>query len=404
MGLLLATFWYYTKQQISYPHTYIRVDTLYFAYSSFAILFVFDLRRNDTKATMSLWKLVFLGIIFFGVACQQHTIYANRYGQFSRRIFRSMRRIGRGGEAPSNFTLQDTLQDDSDDDDYSDDEDSSSKESKAILRSLWSRFVPKLESTQFLDRIAMVATSLLQREDSSLEEEQHMAVYNETFLHQITPQSDLTRPGRYIHVVTTAALPWFTGTAVNPLLRAAYLYRRTQDINRNHCNNNTLDTENDPRSWVILVIPWLELREDQELLYGQVFANTTQQELYIRDWLRKEANMPDVADHLEIVFYPARYHTGLRSIFAMGDMMNQLDHNKMDVAILEEPEHVNCKWNISFCEGFLVLRLHLNYFPSFLVYRVSSAWRWVDPEVPLCGWNYSHKYVLFLSLEMMLIL
>ena len=85
----------------------------------------------------------------------------------------------------------------------------------------------------------------------------------------------------------------------------------------------------------------MELREDQELLYGQVFPNTTQQELFIRDWLRKEANMPDVADDLEIVFYPARYHTELGSIFAMGDMMKQLDQRKMDVAILEEPEHVN---------------------------------------------------------------
>lgn len=255
-------------------------------------------------------------------------------GPFGRR-FAGVVDIVRGGDAAAAFSLNDTFHDAKSDVEDSSDDDS---ESKALFSSLWNRLVPKIETSQFFDRIAMVATSLLQREDASLEEEEHLTTYNETFLHTVTPQSDLTRPGRYIHIVTTAALPWMTGTAVNPLLRAAYLHRRTQEINRN------TDLPNPPQSWVILVIPWLELREDQELLYGQVFANTDEQDAYIRNWLRKDANMPDVADKLEIVFYPARYHTGLRSIFAMGDMMEQLDHDKMDVAILEEPEHVNCKF------------------------------------------------------------
>ena len=312
-----------------------------------------------------------------------HCTVAEQPGRLGRRILRALRGV-RGGQAVAgDFSLRETASDDESSGEGGTAEEDSA--SRAVFKNLWSRIVPKWESTQFLDRIAMVAASVLQREDSSLAEEEHLVVYNETFLHEITPQSDLTRPGRYFHIVTTAALPWFTGTAVNPLLRAAYLHRRTQEINR-----NAMITE-PPQSWVVLVIPWLELREDQELLYGQVFTNTTQQEAYIRDWLRHQANMPDVADALEIAWYPARYHTDLCSIFAMGDMMKQLDPEKMDVAILEEPEHVNCKFCLLPCLSTWGCVLSHFCDSCFFLDRVSCPWRRLDQEIPFCGWDYSHE-------------
>jgi hypothetical protein len=57
----------------------------------------------------------------------------------------------------------------------------------------------------FLDRMALASSSLLKREqDAKLDQESTCPEFPD----QITPQSDLLLPGRYIHIVTTAALPW----------------------------------------------------------------------------------------------------------------------------------------------------------------------------------------------------
>ncbi|GAX24032.1 hypothetical protein FisN_26Lh102 [Fistulifera solaris] len=174
----------------------------------------------------------------------------------------------------------------------------------------------------------------------------------------ITPESDLRLPDRHFHIVTTAALPWFTGTAVNPTLRAAYLHRKAQEI------NNSTD------QWVTLVVPWLELPQDQKQLYGEIFSTQQEQEEFIRSWLSDKAGMPDVADPetgLRILFYPARYHSGLCSIFAMGDLLHMIEEKggPMDVCILEEPEHVNWfrapgdGWTMKY--KFVVGIVHTNY-------------------------------------------
>jgi digalactosyldiacylglycerol synthase len=105
-----------------------------------------------------------------------------------------------------------------------------------------------------------------------------------------------------------------------------------------------------------LVIPWLESADDRVALYGPDWQDSTQaeQETYIRQWLAVSAGLPLEADPetgLQIQFYPARYHAGLSSIFAMGDFCERLivpeydesssGSNRSAVCILEEPEHLN---------------------------------------------------------------
>ena len=188
----------------------------------------------------------------------------------------------------------------------------------------------------FFEKILLAASSLLKQEkdtilnrisnDSFLEDiEEETTANNDT----ITPQTDLSRPGRHIFVVTTAAIPWFTGTA--------YLCRLTREINHKAAasrvtSGNESNTEIENRKlgeesfrMVTLVDPWLELEEDRIELYGNKYNFTTpeDQEVYIRDWLSNQAKMPFEADKntgLKIIFYPARYHVGLKSIFAMGDI------------------------------------------------------------------------------------
>ena len=61
-----------------------------------------------------------------------------------------------------------------------------------------------------------------------------------------TKASDLRR-SRDITVITTAALPWTTGPAINPLLRSVHLAREGHKV--------------------ILLLPWLELQDQALLIY-----------------------------------------------------------------------------------------------------------------------------------------
>jgi digalactosyldiacylglycerol synthase len=75
-----------------------------------------------------------------------------------------------------------------------------------------------------------------------------------------------------------------------------------------------------------LVIPWLESVEDRIALYGLDWQHATMdnQTDYIRHWLVTVAKMGDVADELQIEYYPARYHATLSSIFCLGDLCEKL--------------------------------------------------------------------------------
>lgn len=161
-----------------------------------------------------------------------------------------------------------------------------------------------------------------------------------------TDIADLTKS---IWIVTTASLPWMTGTAVNPLLRAAYLQLGREARK------------------VTLMLPFLETKDDQERVYGgRVFETPQDQEDHVRGWLRESAKMEEAASNLNIAWYPARQEQAENSIYSMGDITALIPADEVDICILEEPEHLNWyrapgeNWTTKF--KHVVGIIHTNYF------------------------------------------
>ena len=123
---------------------------------------------------------------------------------------------------------------------------------------------------------------------------------------EVLPHTDIADKSKRLWIVTTASLPWMTGTAVNPLLRAAYLTEGRKDAN----------------GAVTLMLPWLERRDDQERVYGKekAFDTPEDQEAFIRTWLRDSAGLKEASEFLGIAWYPARQERAENSLYSMGDI------------------------------------------------------------------------------------
>ncbi|KAK9170303.1 hypothetical protein Syun_002443 [Stephania yunnanensis] len=148
---------------------------------------------------------------------------------------------------------------------------------------------------------------------------------------------------RNVAIVTTASLPWMTGTAVNPLFRAAYLAKSAKQN-------------------VTLLVPWL-CKSDQELVYPNnlTFSTPEEQESYIRKWLEERL---DFKADFKISFYPGKFSKARRSIIPAGDTSQFISSKEADIAILEEPEHLNWyhhgkRWTDKF--NHVVGIVHTNY-------------------------------------------
>lgn len=122
----------------------------------------------------------------------------------------------------------------------------------------------------------------------------------------------------HITIVTTAALPWMTGTAVNPALRAAHLALVGKRVT--------------------LCVPWLHPLEQSLVFPSDLrFKSPVEQEAHVRRWLLERAG---VRAHFGIVFYPARYDQERGSILPLGDITHFIASEERDIAVLEEPEHL----------------------------------------------------------------
>ncbi|CAM9247264.1 unnamed protein product, partial [Choristocarpus tenellus] len=100
---------------------------------------------------------------------------------------------------------------------------------------------------------------------------------------EVVPETDIGNAKTRVWVVTTASLPWMTGTSINPLLRAAFLTRGRDS------------------GMVTLMVPFLSPEEQPKLFPpGVVFETPEEQEASVREWL-KDAGLERESDRLRLV-------------------------------------------------------------------------------------------------------
>ena len=135
----------------------------------------------------------------------------------------------------------------------------------------------------------------------------------------IVAKTDLSDKSKNIWIVTTAALPWMTGTAVNPLLRAAYMCAGRAEVGGS----------------VTILLPWLERDADQTRVYGKgkAFKSRGEQEKYVRSWLCDTAGMEDASTELRIRWYTAWQERAENSIYSMGDITSLIPEDEADICV-----------------------------------------------------------------------
>ncbi|KAJ8601477.1 hypothetical protein CTAYLR_005701 [Chrysophaeum taylorii] len=154
--------------------------------------------------------------------------------------------------------------------------------------------------------------------------------------------------GKKILVMTTASVPWLTGTSINALLRAAELSRAGHDV--------------------VLFLPWVD-PDEQHLVFPVEFGTKPEQAAYVLSWV-------PFAPLLRIGFYEAKYHRCHHSLYPMGETLEALDRIELypaqqrynfepELVVLEEPEHLN-----------------------WYAYRSSRGWRDVATVVGVAHTNY----------------
>lgn len=135
----------------------------------------------------------------------------------------------------------------------------------------------------------------------------------------VVAKTDLSDKTKNIWIVTTAALPWMTGTAVNPLLRAAYMCAGRAEAGGS----------------VTILLPWLERNADQIRVYGEgrAFKSRGEQEKFVRNWLRDTAGMGVPSTELRIRWYTAWQERAENSIYSMGDITSLIPEDEADICV-----------------------------------------------------------------------
>lgn len=134
-----------------------------------------------------------------------------------------------------------------------------------------------------------------------------------------TAASNLRRPDRHVTVLTTAALPWKTGPAINAMMRAIHFAKRGHTV--------------------VLLLPWIAPK-DQKLVFGELFETREDQERFIWSWCAERAKVDLATLPLELRWYTANYMEAVRSVFPEGDCSEALGDGPRDVLIMEGPEHL----------------------------------------------------------------